>query len=314
MKNENPVSFGALLLVVTLGCGMAAQKTQDYFPFEYRERQPGDQETVEVDGVPLSVFEVDHVYFATNVGGNRLIAVSILYPRPIRVGVVSLDKVQRTRTILFEVPDNLRRYPIGLGVRRSLKHPSCIYATAFFESGGEAANQDEYSKAYGKVFLTCGGQIRAQSPEFLYAERNVTYAPSSSFPDEPPSPYTLYARNRWPRPGYFIAGTVLLRDVNGDGWEDVVVWQKLRQARKLKPGEPKDFEFVTNYERETKYGPLVFSRPDKFLMMTFDPETNSFSELQEAKELPVPEEKLWQAMSSFVRQEKSDTYRWYEVR
>lgn len=228
--------------------------------------------------------------FAVSLSKQKVLVFGAIYTRDKPQMVAIYDTKTRSQETLSEFRRVIGRAS-GLGVHRPAKHPSCLYVLTHLAMGTYIpGSRDEDIQYHAKVYLFCGGRLAAQSGSFRYAERSADYGLAEAPPKDRSEHYTIPSSYGY-KLGFETRGGVFLRDVNRDGWEDVVLWQRRKVARKLKPGESTNLSERSS--REKQFGPLVISLPDKLLVMFYDPAEKQFSEFQEMQNLPSPGEKLW---------------------
>jgi hypothetical protein len=87
--------------------------------------------------------------------------------------------------------------------------------------------------------------------------------------------------------GVTTLGRVLIQDVNGDGFQDVVLWRKNFKSLPVGAQPKPERGIVDQYFDRQK---------DDLRVVTFDPATRSFSAPKPAERLAPPDESMWDAV------------------
>ncbi len=199
-----------------------------------------------------------------------------------RVVLTATNAASDTAITLTQLGEFDSQYCISRTVLLSQESPdqgTLVMFAYLINSGGLKFDDSE---TFLELFILKGDAVTWKNDPLTIARTNV----ANYIQTDPESVWRYLAiddspTGQEPRPGVKSDARILLRDVNADGVLDVVIWEKVFEARRIEDDGP-DF-------------PL---KQDRLTVMMFDPASEQFAAPETQEGLPKPDEELWDRLPS----------------
>lgn len=272
-------SSSVYLFLLSVSLHLAAMQAE-YLPPDYGSHFLYTEKSV-IEAVPvdqLGFGPAGATYYLTL--GPDTIALTGWLEKEGGTGLVLMNRKTGRREVLGTYPTP-SRWPLTAAFEIRDDPPMWCVIFQYKKSLGHG-DDFEHFKFYLQAFVVREGKAIHKTPVLQVGETDV---------DEFQSPERIYTvpAMRGRVAGKKRNSRVLIRDVNQDGYNDLVLWQKYLAGRQLQPGE------LDPEKKDTskKYPPWMTLVEETMRVMLFDPEKMVFTEPAEWENLPKPNEGLW---------------------